>query len=350
MPKTEAQGTRNFFIGANAAGGFVNYADEIFGPLRKVHIIKGGPGTGKSTLLKRVATAAEAKGYRVERYHCSSDSNSLDGVVIRELSLGLTDGTSPHVMEAKYPGAREELLDLGVYWDEKKLSAHYEEIKALGEKKGAGFASVYKYLGVASTLRSEYEARLMTCIDEAKADAAAERLVKKIGKGNGFSLQSRQVTSLGMNGQVNFDSYEKNAALHYRISDTRGLAPLFFEKLIQYAEQNHHSVWVSRDPLGRPDALFFPEKRIAVTGFGDPENADKLINTDRFVRREALSEERARLRFLAKLERELYSRVNACFAEIRHCHFALEALYAEAMDFSALETASQAFLSDKLKL
>ena len=112
MPKPEAQGTLNFFIGANTAGGFVNYADEIFSPLRKVHIIKGGPGTGKSTLLKRAAAAAESKGYEVERYYCSSDSHSLDGIVIPELNLGLTDGTPPHAMEAKYPGAREALFDL----------------------------------------------------------------------------------------------------------------------------------------------------------------------------------------------------------------------------------------------
>ena len=52
----------------------------------------------------------------------------------------------------------------------------------------------------------------------------------------------------------------------------------------------------------------------------------------------------------AKLEKELYARVETCFAEIRRLHFALEALYEEAMDFDALEKASDIFLSEKLKL
>ena len=65
-----------FFIGANTARGFVNDADDIFSGLKKLYILKGGPGTGKSTWMKRAAEKAEKAGYPVERYFCSSDSSS----------------------------------------------------------------------------------------------------------------------------------------------------------------------------------------------------------------------------------------------------------------------------------
>jgi len=35
------------------------------------------------------------RGYDVEFMHCSSDNNSLDGVVIPSLKIALLDGTAP---------------------------------------------------------------------------------------------------------------------------------------------------------------------------------------------------------------------------------------------------------------
>ena len=88
MPNSEAVRTKKYFIGANTSRGFINYGDEIFEDLRKLYVIKGGPGTGKSTFMKRFASKAEEKGYNVEYYYCSSDPSSLDGVVVTEQRIG----------------------------------------------------------------------------------------------------------------------------------------------------------------------------------------------------------------------------------------------------------------------
>jgi len=147
----------NFFAAANTAGGFVCWYDDIFNPreLDFCYIIKGGSGTGKSTLMKKVAAKAEKLGGRCERYYCSSDPTSLDGV-IATLSDGrriaMLDGTAPHTHDPKYPGAAEAIINLGQYWCEDILKGQREEIIALSERKSRLFGQAYGYFGAAGTL------------------------------------------------------------------------------------------------------------------------------------------------------------------------------------------------------
>ena len=155
MPETVTKG--RYFIGANTSAGFVNYTDEILCGLDRVYIIKGGPGTGKSTLMKRFAAYAEERGHTVERYFCSSDSDSLDGVVLRDAGTGIIDGTAPHCADPKYPGAREEIVNIGRLWDTGLLRGRFDEIKTLCDRKSGLFATVYKYFSVCRSLRTERE-------------------------------------------------------------------------------------------------------------------------------------------------------------------------------------------------
>lgn len=102
-----------YFLGANSAGGFASHYDELLPAKKRLRILKGGPGCGKSTLMKRVAEEAEGMGFQAERIPCSSDPSSLDGVVIPALGYAVVDGTAPHVVEPRLCGCGEIYLDLG---------------------------------------------------------------------------------------------------------------------------------------------------------------------------------------------------------------------------------------------
>ena len=91
------------FFGTLLARGNINYIDKITNGFKKRIFIKGRPGTGKSTILKKFATEARKKGYSTETYYCSLDTNSLDMVVVRELGVAIFDSTSPHEMSPVYP-------------------------------------------------------------------------------------------------------------------------------------------------------------------------------------------------------------------------------------------------------
>ena len=76
-----------FYLGANSPGGFYSLYDELLRPeeARSIYILKGGPGCGKSSLMRRVGAAMEEHGLDVEYIVCSGDPDSLDAVVIPAL-------------------------------------------------------------------------------------------------------------------------------------------------------------------------------------------------------------------------------------------------------------------------
>ena len=45
---------KGYFACANSSRGFCNYFESNLQGLERLYILKGGPGTGKSTLMKEV--------------------------------------------------------------------------------------------------------------------------------------------------------------------------------------------------------------------------------------------------------------------------------------------------------
>ena len=93
----------NCFLGANTAGGFVSRFDQLHTDRRvkKLVILKGGPGCGKSTFMKKLRATAAELGADTECYPCSSDPASLDGILIPAAGLAIVDGTAPHAVATK---------------------------------------------------------------------------------------------------------------------------------------------------------------------------------------------------------------------------------------------------------
>ena len=90
--------TTHFFLGANSGQGFQNLFPHFCKPEDHYDLIvlKGGPGVGKSTMMRRVGKAMEDRGEDVEYLYCSGDPNSLDGVHIPRIRTAIVDGTAPH--------------------------------------------------------------------------------------------------------------------------------------------------------------------------------------------------------------------------------------------------------------
>ena len=87
-----------YYLGANSPTGFYSLYDELMDPgsAAGIYILKGGPGCGKSTLMRQVAQQAEDRGLKVEYIPCSGDPDSLDAVILPEQKIALVDGTAPH--------------------------------------------------------------------------------------------------------------------------------------------------------------------------------------------------------------------------------------------------------------
>lgn len=163
--KTEHTGTSvDRFFGAATVNGSYDYIPNITQEIPKRYFLKGRPGTGKSTFLKKIGKAAQDLGYRVEIYHCAFDPNSLDMIVIRELGLCVFDSTAPH----EYFPDREtdEIIDIYQAAVQPGTDEKYE-------KEIAGYSRGYKakvkeavgHLGEARLLYHQYQKSVLETVN-----------------------------------------------------------------------------------------------------------------------------------------------------------------------------------------
>ncbi|WP_338379148.1 hypothetical protein, partial [Enterococcus faecium] len=87
---------RHRYLGAATPKGAVDFVPNLTEGLEKRYLIKGRPGSGKSTMLKKIAAEAESRGFDTEIYHCGFDPHSLVMIVVRELGFAIFDSTAPH--------------------------------------------------------------------------------------------------------------------------------------------------------------------------------------------------------------------------------------------------------------
>jgi len=159
---------KHFYLGANTPYGFFSYYDNIISQYeaRKIYCIKGGPGTGKSSFMKKCAEKMIKEGYDVEFMHCSSDDDSLDGILIKGKNIALLDGTSPHITDPKNPGAVDTIINLGDFWDEEKIYKNKDNIISTNKKIGENFKRAYKYLKAAKAFYDDLEVIYQKSYDE----------------------------------------------------------------------------------------------------------------------------------------------------------------------------------------
>ena len=108
-----------YFLAANSCEGFVSHFADCYSPEDgwKAYIIKGGPGTGKSSFMKYAAALGEKSGLFYELFPCSSDPNSLDAVIFPHIKTVIMDGTAPHIVDPACAGVCDNVLNFGEFWD-----------------------------------------------------------------------------------------------------------------------------------------------------------------------------------------------------------------------------------------
>ncbi|WP_078378529.1 PRK06851 family protein [Sutcliffiella halmapala] len=167
----------NYYAGGNTARGFYSLYDSNIEGLDRVFILKGGPGTGKSSLIKKIGNIWSEKGYDIEFLHCSSDTSSVDGVIIRALGVGIVDGTAPHVIEPKAPGAIEEYVNLGEAWDSDFLAEYKVEILEMAAKKKEAYQAAYHTFARALKVHDDWERYYIHNMDFEAANELTNTLI-----------------------------------------------------------------------------------------------------------------------------------------------------------------------------
>lgn len=173
---------RRVYPGGNTYKGFYSFYDYILDQkdAKRIIIIKGGPGVGKSSFMKKLGEAMIERSFDVEYHHCSSDNNSVDGVVFSEIGVALIDGTAPHIVDPKNPGAVDMIIHLGDYWQEEKMIKNRDNIIKDNTEVGRLFKRAYGYLAAAKGVYDNIERNLNDATDFAKVNKVSGELIDEI--------------------------------------------------------------------------------------------------------------------------------------------------------------------------
>ncbi len=327
------------FLASNSAEGFVSYFDESYSPIDRWrgYIIKGGPGTGKSSFLKRVIKRAEEKGLFADEVYCASDPSSLDGVIIPKEKIVLLDGTAPHIVEPKFPGAYDKILNFGDFWREEALRANDKYIieltlhnKAL-HKKAGGFIGLAG-LRLKENLKTEEKALKVKEINRLATAIFCENLK---GKGAAFKTINRFLGGITPNGLLYLAP--PSAKKTILVTDQSGaVSNYLFELLTHKAYDNGFKTIVFRNPIlpnSLVDGLYFPENDFCILrDFGFKGNfSDKILAGD-FLKRHNT---KSIIENNALIKEYLFDATKA-LKMAKDNHDLLEEKYIGAMDYNAL--------------
>ncbi len=327
---------KHYFLSANTSEGFYNFFDYSLDVSKKgyTYVLKGGSGTGKSTLMRKVGEYFEELGERVEYFHCSSDVSSLDGIRIVDRNVAVLDGTSPHVREANIAGVDSKIINLGDSISDEVRSKR-ADIEKLVNLKKKNYALVYSALKAAGRVyKLNYELE-----DQIKKPSKnlVEKILNQLNLENlGGMGSKRQLfrTVMFEDGEINFDktnSYSK--LLKIKAGITQGAQAL--EEVSNILQQKGYHVICFHDYLSpcHLESLLIEEVDTLIVRvprdlrISSQSDVEILLDNDVIVD-------------------TLLQEASMYLQKARDCHFKIENIYSKFVDFSAHQEITSEIIQD----
>lgn len=354
---------RHMFPGGNTSRGFFSYYDYVLPQekAKRIFILKGGPGVGKSTFMRKIAEEMCEKGFDAEFMHCSSDPNSLDGVVFPELQVAMIDGTAPHIVDPKNPGAVDEIINLGKFWREEGIAANRDQILRTNKEIGNYFARAYRYIQAAYSIYRDNEAIHDQAMDHGKANAAIANTVEELFEGIAVSeVVGKQrylfASAITPEGLVN---YLPSLLTTEQVIAVDGKPGTGTERLLERVRTaavergiSTESYYCALNPQ-KLEHLIIPELDVSITTRdGSHESEVKPtneINFDQYLNPAIMEKYHQEISFNREEYDKLINRAVKTIQNAKRLHDDLESYYIPNMNFSEVQKCQKALLERLLQ-
>lgn len=336
-----------YFLGANSSSGFYSLYNEFCRDKGDyLHIIKGGPGTGKSGFMRRIAQKAQSLELDVEHVLCSGDPGSLDGIYIPALRQGWADGTAPHAMEPKRFGLDSDYINLGIYCRTPLPQNTRDKVEHLYEAYKAKYAQAYSYLGAASLIKRQRRRKANPDQLE-RISKHMKQLIEEAAELHPAPPAKKPVTyrrffhALSCQGEI----YLNKSCLtlcnqYYVISSMYPDISTLLERAADTAAKMGYDCLLCPDPFEpeKPEALLLPQLKTGFISPGYELPCKGCICVDGFIPESDEAELIAQHRKNTSDESSLISSALDMLREAKSLHDELEEHYKTQMDFAALDS------------
>ncbi len=334
---------KHYFLGRATGNGFSTHIHDIITKEGYfTYIIKGGPGTGKSSLMKQVAENMTDG----EVFHCSSDPDSLDGVLISDRKILIVDGTSPHVVEPTFPGVWQKIVNLGDCWEEKLLKDNAHDVVAATLANKSHHARVRRCIKAIEALYLDGIHLQEECLIKDKAERFVKSEVARLPKTDKQgSLEFRQMSAITPKGLVVYDSAV--GLERVVIEDSfGGVRDYILKNTARDAVAKGYYCVVSENPMCGDtvyNCLVIPEAGVAYLNSGE---CSRKIRAESFLDKNLLKARKGRMDFDLGTAKELLQEAVSGLALAKESHDILESYYINAMDFDKVSKVRESIISE----
>lgn len=331
-----------YFLAANSGRGFYSLYSEF--PDEKVflHIIKGGPGTGKSGFMRKIAAQATERGMDTELIYCSGDPDSLDGLYIPQLKQAWMDGTAPHVREPELFGVDSDYVNLGSFCAVPLKVADAGRAAEINRSYKKLYASAYAFLAEEAAVDAAGDAEPPTEKQLEELRLYVREILDKAAVKSGAlaGRQSRRfISAISCKGEQRLKTTVKKLCKQYYCVDEPHCSQSFLNIAAETAREQGIDTILCPKPL-RPEqleAIVLPDLGIC---FCDDkalgENLTKCI--DLGGKHGVYSQE-------SDICEKLRAQATECLAKAKRLHDDLELIYRPYMDYDALNVYTQEYIT-----
>ena len=323
--------TKTYFLGANSEDGFFSLYDFFPPDGAFLHIIKGGPGGGKSGFMRAIGAEAERRGLDTEYVLCSGDPDSLDGVYIPALNAAWVDGTAPHALEPKIFGVTGDYVNLGRFC-RVPTKASADRIADISRSYKKLYAEAYGYISAAGKLSAAAEFQF---------DALARRIETILRRCPPEDTPRERhifLRAISCRGLISPESAPDGYGEVYQFTSAFGGSAPALELVRKIAARHGLSALVSMSPLHprQADTVLLPGCGIAFFGEKYGLKTARHIRLDSLIAEAPSAQRRADAKAAAALERKLLRLAEDKLRAAKALHDELELQYRPHMDFAAL--------------
>ncbi len=343
------------FPGSNTSLGFQSFYRQGLQGLDYVFILKGSPGCGKSTLIRKIGCAMLERGYDVEFWQCSADNDSLDGVIIKGLSAAVIDGTAPHVVDPAYPGVVDEIINLGEHWSSQNLRRQKQTILQLNDEIQHAYAAAQEDLSTIGEITLTAYRRKENTVDKNKLKTKINQILDELFVPTGAASRHLFASAVTPRGLVSLaDALTRSYPRRYILNGPPGCGK---EKLLQavadtavekgIAADIYHSALIPE----HIEAIVLPELGVALADLflcpRENQPGDVIIDFSDPDQEEVADGE------ILAFKQQLNDAADhaACkLNEAKLLHDKLESCYSQAMDYEAVDLTGKRLFNRLLTL
>lgn len=250
-------------------------------------------------------------------------------------------------MDPKNPGAVDEIIHLGDYWDVKKMEENKDPILYYTEKNGKFYKRGYKYLAAARLIQEDISWKVQECMEVGQVNVAIYNLIDEM-------FEAAWINPLVGKARHLFGSaYSPSGWLEYTDTLLYGLDKVYhitgeigtgkshlLKKVAEEALVRGLDIEIYHTPLIPDDieTVIIKDIGIALTTSNMAEKFNcKQIDLNKYVNKEALEKYENDIEEDKKIFDSLIQVALKDFAAAKKNHDGIEEYYVPNMDFDAIE-------------